>query len=72
MHVCHIIASGEVSSMKYNHTYHTQHDATLVEINPLALTDGGNIVCMDAKFNFDDNAKFRQPEIFQMRDPSQV
>ena len=44
----------------------------MVEINPLAeLTDGRVIVC-DAKVNFDDNAEFRQKEIFAGRDTSQV
>jgi len=47
------------------------HDASMVEINPLALDEHEKIVCMDAKFNFDENAKFRQPDIFQMRDTSQ-
>ncbi len=44
----------------------------MLEINPLALDSNNRVVCMDAKFNFDDNSKFRQPDIFAMRDVSQV
>jgi succinyl-CoA synthetase beta subunit len=43
-------------------------DLSLAEINPLALTRGGDLVCIDAKFNVDDNALFRQPELLAMRD----
>lgn len=48
-----------------------EKDATLVEINPLSEVGNGKVVCMDAKLNFDDNADFRQKEVFKMRDPSQ-
>ena len=43
-------------------------DASMVEINPLILTKQGEIICLDAKINFDDNALFRHPEILQLRD----
>jgi succinyl-CoA synthetase beta subunit len=43
-------------------------DASLAEINPLALTRDGRVMALDAKFNFDPNALFRQPEIAAMRD----
>ena len=43
-------------------------DASLVEINPLILTDDKKIVCLDAKINFDDNSLFRHPEILKLRD----
>ena len=46
-------------------------DATQIEINPLAETTDGAVLCMDAKFGFDDNAEFRQKEIFALRDISQ-
>ncbi len=46
-------------------------DATMVEINPLVITTGGEIVALDAKISFDDNALFRRPEISEMRDKSQ-
>jgi succinyl-CoA synthetase beta subunit len=40
----------------------------MVEVNPLALTKGGEVVALDAKFNFDDNGLYRHPEIVEMRD----
>tara|TARA_Y100000992_G_C21266283_1_gene494113 strand:+ start:1160 stop:2320 length:1161 start_codon:yes stop_codon:yes gene_type:complete len=43
-------------------------DASLVEINPLIITKDDNLICLDAKMNFDDNAIFRQPEILKLRD----
>ena len=45
-----------------------QKDASLIEINPLIVTENENIVCLDAKMNFDDNAIFRRPEILKLRD----
>jgi len=45
-----------------------EKDATLIEINPLIITKDQKIICLDAKMNFDDNAIFRRPEIFQLRD----
>ena len=43
-------------------------DASLVEINPLIVTQGGDIMALDAKMNFDDNAVFRHQEIAELRD----
>tara|TARA_Y100000992_G_C21245533_1_gene483088 strand:+ start:319 stop:1479 length:1161 start_codon:yes stop_codon:yes gene_type:complete len=43
-------------------------DASMVEINPLILTNEENLICLDAKVNFDDNALFKHPEILQLRD----
>ena len=43
-------------------------DATLIEINPLIITKMGELICLDAKMNFDDNALFRQKEILNLRD----
>ncbi len=48
------------------------HDANLIEINPLVIDDKNNIIALDAKMSFDDNAMFRQPEIEEMRDNSSV
>jgi succinyl-CoA synthetase beta subunit len=45
-----------------------EKDASLLEINPLVLTDDGNLVCLDAKMNFDDNALFRHGELAELRD----
>ncbi|KAI6654269.1 Suclg2 protein [Oopsacas minuta] len=50
----------------------TSVDATQIEINPLGLTREGEVVCFDAKINFDDNAKFRQGKIFEMQDHSET
>ncbi|HEX4895023.1 MAG TPA: ADP-forming succinate--CoA ligase subunit beta [Solimonas sp.] len=49
----------------------TECDASLVEINPLIVTAEGNVMALDGKLNFDDNALFRQKEIASQRDPSQ-
>ena len=46
-------------------------DATMVEINPLAVIQGGGLVALDAKMSFDDNALFRRPNISELRDKSQ-
>ena len=46
-------------------------DASLIEINPLVITKGGKILCLDAKINFDDNGLYRQPEISKLRDLSE-
>jgi len=48
-----------------------EKDATQIEINPLSETSEHEVLCMDAKFSFDDNADFRQKEIFQWRDTTQ-
>ena len=47
------------------------HDLSLLEINPLVITQGGKLHCLDAKVNIDSNAVYRQPEIQAMHDPSQ-
>ena len=46
-------------------------DATMVEINPLAVTSSGGLMALDAKMSFDDNALFRRPNISELRDKSQ-
>ncbi len=46
-------------------------DATMVEVNPLVVTGGGNLIALDAKMAFDDNALFRRPQISELRDKSQ-
>lgn len=46
-------------------------DATMVEINPLALCDDGRILALDAKMTFDDNALFRRAQVAELRDKSQ-
>ena len=46
-------------------------DASLIEINPLILTEDDNILCLDAKINFDDNALYRHPDIVSLKDPNE-
>jgi succinyl-CoA synthetase beta subunit len=46
-------------------------DASLVEVNPLAIVDDGRLVALDAKMNFDDNGLYRHKDIAAMRDPSE-
>ncbi len=46
-------------------------DCSLVEVNPLVLTTGGEVLALDAKFDFDDNALYRHPEIAALRDPAE-
>lgn len=46
-------------------------DASLAEINPLVETGDGNIIALDAKMNFDDNALYRHPEYEELRDPTE-
>jgi succinyl-CoA synthetase beta subunit len=46
-------------------------DASLLEINPLIVTEEGNLLALDAKMNFDDNALYRHPDIKELRDLSE-
>jgi len=46
-------------------------DCSMVEINPLVVTGKGELLALDAKFGFDDNALYRQPEILAMRDKTE-
>ena len=46
----------------------TELDASLVEINPLVVTGAGDVIALDAKMNFDDNALYRHPDIAELRD----
>ena len=48
-----------------------EKDASLVEINPLVITPAGNVIALDAKMNFDDNALYRHPEISELNDPDE-
>lgn len=47
-----------------------QRDAIQIEINPFALADNGKLYCVDAKLDFDEGARYRQREVFEMRDTS--
>jgi succinyl-CoA synthetase beta subunit len=57
-----------VDVFKKLYTCYMETDASLVEINPLNRDSKGNIIALDAKFNFDSNALFRHPEIVAYRD----
>ena len=46
-------------------------DCSMVEVNPLVTTPDGDVLALDAKFDFDDNALYRHPEIAQLRDPTE-
>ena len=48
-----------------------EKDASLIEINPLVLTKKGELLCLDAKINFDDNALYRHSDIQALRDPNE-
>ena len=60
--------SQAVNLIKSIYKMFVETDANLVEINPLILTKENEIICLDAKMNFDDNALFRHPEILELRD----
>jgi len=49
----------------------TEKDCSLVEINPLILTEGGNLVCLDCKMNFDSNALYRHKDVVGLRDETE-
>jgi len=57
-----------VDILKKLYTCYMETDASLVEINPLNRDSKGNVMALDAKFNFDSNALFRHPEIVALRD----
>ncbi|MFZ9948592.1 MAG: ADP-forming succinate--CoA ligase subunit beta [Gemmobacter sp.] len=48
-----------------------EKDAEMVEINPLIVTDAGDLRCLDAKMGFDNNALYRQPDVMALRDESE-
>jgi succinyl-CoA synthetase beta subunit len=48
-----------------------EKDASLVEINPLVVTKSGDLIALDAKLNFDDNALYRHPDVAKLRDPDE-
>jgi succinyl-CoA synthetase beta subunit len=48
-----------------------EKDANLIEINPLVLTKEDDLLCLDAKINFDDNALYRHPDILSLKDPNE-
>jgi len=65
------LRSDGVDIMKRLFDLFAQSDCTMVEVNPMVETSDGELMCADAKINFDDNALFRHPEVEAMRDFSQ-
>mmetsp|Transcript_26863 Transcript_26863/g.32966 ORF Transcript_26863/g.32966 Transcript_26863/m.32966 type:complete len:425 (+) Transcript_26863:82-1356(+) len=70
-----LTASGDVEAAKDQikalYKVFVDRDCTMVEVNPLAEDYDGNLIAADAKIGFDDNAEFRQADVFAQRDPSQ-
>lgn len=65
----HKLASDQVAKL---YKMFVDVDATQIEINPFVETPDGRVVCFDAKMNFDDNAEYRQADIFAMDDLSET
>ena len=57
--------------IKSLYTLFLKSDCSMVEINPMVVTTDGKLMCLDAKFGFDDNALYRQPAIVEYRDLSE-
>jgi succinyl-CoA synthetase beta subunit len=64
-------ASGFVRFVKALDRAATELDTDLIEINPLVITGGGQVVALDGKMGFDDNSLFRHPDIAAMRDETE-
>jgi len=64
-------AQKAASIFKKLYKLYVEKDATIAEINPLVLTPDNEVLAIDGKMNFDDNALFRQPEILAMREPDE-
>ncbi len=63
---------GQLSDLIKNmYKFFLEKDASLVEVNPLIITETGKLLCLDAKVNFDDNALYRHPEIEELRDENE-
>jgi succinyl-CoA synthetase beta subunit len=60
-----------VKFMKGLYNAFIEKDASLAEINPLVVTGGGDVIALDAKMNFDDNALFRHPDLQELRDEAE-
>ena len=63
---------GQLSDLIKNmYKFFLEKDASLVEVNPLIITETDKLLCLDAKVNFDDNALYRHPEIEKLRDENE-
>ncbi len=65
------LISQAVHCIKGAYQAFVDHDATMVEINPMVITKDDRVLALDAKMGFDDNALFRRPRIAELRDKSQ-
>tara|TARA_B100000927_G_scaffold139791_1_gene112843 strand:+ start:1232 stop:2389 length:1158 start_codon:yes stop_codon:yes gene_type:complete len=65
------LKSQALSLFKNLYSTFVETDMSLLEINPLVITKENNIICLDAKVNFDDNALFRHPEYQDLLDPTE-
>ena len=52
--------------------FYDKKDVSLIEINPLVLTNNEELICLDAKINFDDNALYRHKDILLLKDPNEI
>ena len=66
-----VLTAKMVKTLKGCYRAFRDFDATMVEVNPLAVTADNRIIALDAKMTFDDNALFRHPHIAELRDKSQ-
>jgi succinyl-CoA synthetase beta subunit len=64
-----VAAAGKMMTALYN--AFVASDASLLEINPLIVTEDGSLLALDAKMNFDDNALYRHPELKELRDTAE-
>lgn len=62
---------GAVAAINGSYRAFRELDASMVEINPLIVTEAGDVLALDAKMSFDDNALFRRPQINELRDYTQ-
>src|SRR5690625_1660481 len=62
------LVSKAVKFMMGLYRAYTEKDCSIAEINPLVTTGDGEVLALDAKLNFDDNALYRQKDVFELRD----
>ncbi len=67
----HIPTSATTRLLKGLYDAFMHFDTTLLEINPLVVTQDGQLIALDAKMSFDDNALFRHPDILQLKDETE-
>ena len=68
INIPHALVNKAAKLMQNLYTAFIEKDCSIVEINPLVVTGDGNVLALDAKLNFDDNALYRQKDVFAYRD----